>query len=697
MRFGLFERFTPRLEQWLEQERDQLVLWLPIGFGCGIAAWFLIPLKIGWAAFILGGLGLAALALAFGGPGRAGRALVLFMIFVSLGCGRVWWRAEKVAAIPLDRVRIVLFEARIERVEQLVARDMVRLTLASIDGQGLPARVRVNVVTAYAVDGLAPGRRIKLRARLLPPPDAAVPGGYDFSRIAWFKGIGATGRALDRVRLLPGDETASFATLLAGWRARLTAHVHRQLPGSQGGIAAALVTGDQGGIDEADAEAMRISGLAHLLSISGMHVGVVIGGAMLLVMRLLALSPRLALRWPLPAIAAGIAALVGICYTLLAGAEVPTIRSCIAALLVLAALMIGREALTLRLVGAAALILLAIWPEALVGASFQLSFAAVVTIVALNSHPAVHALLARREEGAGARILRVGLGLLLTGIAIELALTPIALFHFHRAGLYGALANLVAIPLTSFVIMPAEALALLCDTFGLGAPFWWVAGQTIGWLLDLAHHVAALPGASTRLPAMPVAAFALMAGGGIWVALWQKRPRWLGLAPLGLGAAWAVAIPRPDLLVTSDGRHVAIRSGDGAALLRPRAGDYVRGLLAETGGLDGLVDLDRLPSARCSADICLAMIEGRQILATRSAYRVNWAELVAGCERADIAISDRRLPRACNPRWLRLDPTTLQRTGGVAIRFSPFVVETVRRPRDDHPWLRMQVRSRERR
>ena len=139
----------------------------------------------------------------------------------------------------------------------------------------------------------------------------------------------------------------------------------------------------------------------------------------------------------------------------------PTVRACIAALLVLAGIALGREALTLRLVAVGALVVLLLWPESLPGASFQMSFAAIVAIVALHENPRVQAWFSRRDEGwpAKARPRRC-FALVLTGLAVELALMPIALFHFHKAGLYGALANVVAIPLTTFVIMPLEALAL---------------------------------------------------------------------------------------------------------------------------------------------------------------------------------------------------------------------------------------------
>jgi competence protein ComEC len=282
--------------------------------------------------------------------------------------------------------------------------------------------------------------------------------------------------------------------------------------------------------------------------------------------------------------------------------------------------------------------------------------------------------------------------LLLSGLLIEAALAPIALFHFHRSGLYGAAANIVAIPLTTFVVMPLEATALLLDLAGLGAPAWWLVSHALALLLAIAHLVGDAPGAVALLPAMPWGAFALMIAGGLWLALWRTAWRRWGLLPLAAGALWALWAPAPDLLVTGDGRHAALVLNDGRiALLRERAGDYIRDVLGEAGGSDDEpLPIDALLVARCSADLCTARLDrgGRtwRILATRSPYRIDWQRLARACRWADIAISDRRLPRGCTPRWIKLDRALLARTGGVAIDLDRGGIDSVAAHVGDHPW-----------
>jgi len=684
---------SERLERLLEAEREQLPLWIPVGLLAGVGAWFVLPDPAGWSAFLAltGALFLASLA--FGRGSRSAAVLAWFSLFALAGCALIWVRAESVAAPRLERPQAAAFTATVVKADRLAAREQVRLLLAPADAPALPPQLRVSVPIDKAPAGLEPGATVRLRAYLLPPPPMAVPGAYDFSRTAWFARIGATGRVLGSVEIVAPPEAGSWSAWLQRARQRTSTHIQEQLPGTSGAIAAALATGDQGGISEADAEAMRASGLAHLLSVSGLHITAVVGAAMLLALRLLALSPWLALRLNLVLVAAAFAGVVAIAYTLFTGGEVPTIRSCAAALLVLIGIAMGRDAITLRLVATGAIIVVIFWPEAAAGPSFQLSFAAVTAIVALHEHPRMKALLARREEGRLQRFGRGVLGLLLTGVAVELAITPIALFHFHQSGLYGALANIVAIPLTTFIIMPLEAVALLLDLVGLGAPFWWAAGQGLDLLIGLAQAVAAAPGAVALVPAIPPGAFLLVLIGLLWIGLWRHRWRWWGTAPLGLGALLAFTAAPPDLLVTGDGKHMAVRTPAGElALLRPRAGEYVRDVLAELSGAEAeFLDLETAPAAACSDALCLYELPAGErvwrILATRSRDLVRWDAMVAACAAADIVVSDRTLPPGCRPKWLKADRAALTKSGGLAfsLRGSPSVASVADQV-GRHPW-----------
>lgn len=460
------------------------------------------------------------------------------------------------------------------------------------------------------------------------------------------------------------------------------------MPQGSGAIGATLVNGDQGHIDEADAQAKRDSGLAHLLSISGLHVTAVVGFIFIVVSRHLSLSAWLAMRIPIPVVAAATVALVALGYTLLMGAEVPTVRSFIAALLVLIALALGRDALTLRLVAFGAFIVLIFWPEAISSPSFQLIFAAVTTIVIMHDLPVVKCLTERRDESLARKAVREVGSLILTGVAIEPVLTPIALFHFHKAGLYGALANVVAIPMTTFMIMPLEALALIFDVMGLGQPFWWLAGQGIAAILILAHCVSSLPGAVTMMPAMPVWAFAALVVGALIFGLLTTAVRYCGVPLCAIGIIAMVMAPRPDILVTGDGKHLAIVSADGeVALLRGRAGNFVLGMISAKA-----TPIEDWPGVQCTLDNCVIIVMGAErawiLLATRTKNPIPSMEIAAACKRADIVVSDRWLPLSCRPEWIKADRRLLEQSGSLAFYLDDQRVVTANEGSRHMPWVK---------
>jgi competence protein ComEC len=689
-----FSAAAEGLESLLEAERAQLPPWVVVGLGCGIAAWFALNDPVAWEAFLAIAAALAVTGFLVG-SGRAGRALGWFALAATIGCALVWARATLVEAPRLDHPVVTQVEGTVDAVDHLAARGTVRLTLRPSTA-GLPPLLRLSIDEDKAPPGLAPGARVSAKARPPPPPPMALPGTYDFARDAWFWGIGAVGKALGPVEVLKPGTTSG----LDGVRERLRQHIEARLPSGPAGIAVALVTGDQNAVDQDDADAMRRSGLTHLLSVSGLHIAAVVAFAMFLSLKMLALSERLALRFNLVLVSAAFAAAAGIGYTLLTGAQVPTVRSCVAALLVLLGIALGREAISLRLIATGALIVLLFRPEAVAGPSFQMSFGAVTAIVALHSTPTARRLLERREEGPIARLGRSLLGIIATGLVVEMALAPMALYHFHRSGLYGVFANIIAIPLTTFVIMPAEAAALALDAAGVGAPLWWVCGRALELLLAIAHRVSSAGGAVILAPSMPVWAFALMICGGVWLCLWNSRLRLLGFAPVAVGAVAAALAPAPDLLVTGDGMHLAVVQNGTPMLLRDRAGDYVRQLVAEASGFDGdPANLDGQPSSDCTRDACVALMlkadASWRLLATRSSILIDRPVIAKACASADIVVSSRRLPRTCIPRWLKLDAATLRRTGGLAIYLGPHPrVDSVADRLGSHPWVQTNPSAR---
>jgi competence protein ComEC len=633
-------RLTTRLAAGLDAlraaEQEQLPLWLPVLMGAGITLWFALP----WAPWRLA----AAMVLA----ALAGGALLMGA------------RLAGVAALVL-----------------LAGMGAVELRVAG-NGHAVLAERQFTVLVGRvtSVEPRAFGAQ-----RLVLAPDA---------------GIGASAVPLGRVMVLAlpqeGGVLADARLWLERARTTLARRIMARLPGETGALAAAFVTGQQGAIPPVTAQAMRDAGLAHLLSISGLHIAVVVGGTALLARLVLAAWPWLALRVPVPTVALGLGALAGLAYCLLAGAQVPTVRAVVAATIVVIGLMLGRQALSLRLLGAGAMAIMAVRPEALLGASFQMSFAAVAAIIALGNSRLGRWISTRGEdEPLLRRLVRAVVGLIATGLVAELALAGIGLHHFGQAGLYGVIANLLAIPLTSFLVMPALGLALLGETLGTGI-MWPLAGGAMGLLVAIADTTAAMPGATLRVMALPAPAYALGAAGGVWLVLWATWLRWAGLVPLAGAALWAHAAVPPDLLISADGRQLAVLTDDGTlAYARQRVGAYLHDNWTEATGARGDARwLGDVPAARCSPDLCIADLArgGRRwrVMATTSRMLLPRADFARACAGVDIIVSDRRLPAWCAPRWLKLDAASLATTGAVAIHLASRRIVTAADAAGDRAW-----------
>ena len=694
---GLLSSSAGKFEAFLEAARFDRGPWLCVAFACGIGLWFHLAAPWQWLALIGASVAVAAGAFAMwrDKPGRAFTltAIVSLALAVAAGASLVWARSTLVGAEPIPHPRFEQIDGRILEREEQPAEGRVRLVLAARDIEtGRAVAYRVNLPLDADRAELREGARVRLSARLMPPSPPIVPGAYNFARRAWFEELSATGSVVGEVELveMPDDPYLSLAYI----QRHLSAHVRGNLGGTSGAIAATLASGDRGAIPEADEEAMRDAGLTHLLSISGLHVSAIIAATYLLALKLLAFWPWLALRLRLPLVAAATAALAGVGYTLLTGAEVPTVRSCIGALLVLIALALGREPLSMRMVAVAAGAVLALWPESLVGPSFQMSFAAVIAIVSLHNVGAVRDFLAPRQESWLRRLGRRSAVLFLTGLVIELALMPIVLFHFHRAGVYGAAANLVAIPLVTFVSMPLVALALALDLIGAGAHAWWLVGKSLDLLLAIAHFFSEQPGAVKLAPRIGMGAIILYLAGALWLALWQGRARLWGLVPVVLAAFFMVAAPVPDILITRDGRDIGIANeAEQLLVLRDSDGGYAQENLLELAGTERQpIPIADWPDSRCSDQFCVLTIRRDQrdwtILIARNRDLVEERALAAACNKADIVIADRLLPYSCRPDWLKADRRFLDREGGAAIYLASERIDTVAQDQGEHGWWR---------
>ena len=447
----------------LDAERSRWMLWLPVALGLGIAIYFELPSE---PALWLGpALAAAALALVFFAPaGSLARAVAIGLVAAAVGFGLIAWRTASLAAPTLSRPLFnINVEGRIADIQRLPEGMRVVLEAVRLKGSGVPpvemTPLKLRVSLTKGAPPLHVGDRILVLANLSPPSGPAAPGAFDFQRVAWYQQLGAVGYALAPAVVIDPGKPDGFVRTIDALRADVVGRIMKALPGPEGGVVAALLAGEQTAVDKDIAQAMRDSGLAHILSISGLHIVFVVALVMGLVRYGIALVPPLALRIDAKKIAAVLALMAALFYTALAGAPVPAQRACAMAGFALLAILLDRTALSLRLVAWSAVIVLAVAPESLTGASFQMSFAAVVALIAAwEAAAGWRRRLHERADRARHRWLwRLGAAIaasLATTLIASIATGAFAAYHFNRLSLLGVVANLLGVPLTGFWIMP---------------------------------------------------------------------------------------------------------------------------------------------------------------------------------------------------------------------------------------------------
>ncbi|MCA0944364.1 ComEC family competence protein [Salipiger pacificus] len=647
----------------LAAQRGHLFAWVPVCLAAGIGIYFALPVEpaVSWLA-VSAGLGAALLLCsrrlpAEGGPLAIGTGLLL------LGLALAGTRAHQVAAPQLGFQYYGPIEGRVIALDRS-ASDVPRLTLdqvvlSRVAPDKTPVRLRVSLHGPPDLQGRAldvrPGQRVALTGHLVPPGGPVEPGGFDFRRHAWFERIGAVGYSRTPVVL---NTRAAGSQRLLRLRLALSRHLQAQLPGEIGGFAAALMTGDRSGMGQETLEVLRRSNLAHLLAISGLHMGLLTGFVFAALRMALLLAPRSRHHWPGKKIAALGALVAAMGYLALSGGNVATQRAFIMVAVMLGAVLADLRALSLRAVALAALLVLLLRPEALLGPGFQMSFAATTALVCVFGR--------LEAQLPGPRWIRPALALLLSSTVASAATAPFSMAHFNLISRYGLLANLLAVPAMGLVAVPMAVLAALLMPLGLDGVALQGMALALRWILRVAQVASSWGGAVGQVVAPAPAVLPLMTAGGVLLLLWQGRGRWGGLVPLALGVGLWLQTERPALLISESGGLVGVMTSEGRALSRDVGEGFVAKIWLENDGqpADQAASAELWPGA--PGRLRFARVEGVEVLHV-SGRRA--AGTVSGCGGAGILVAN--VPVAAVQGCEIFDPERLRATGAVAFRRGP--------------------------
>ena len=684
------------------RQADRAFLWLVVAFGAGIAlfftwksdpaAWaFAVPCAFGAALLLLRGRFLGA------------RFMALALIVFGLGHGAAQVRTWAVATPLLERdTRRVAVTGLVTAAEQRPDSHRIVLKPEAIPGiapEMTPQRLRITIPKGHGLPRV--GDAVTLPVIVGPAKPPVVPDGFQFQRFLYFAGIGGTGYTIGRWHAVSAQSeltwTAAFLSTVEAWRRAIGKRIDEIVPGPDGAVVKALINGEQGAIPEDLQEAYRAAGIAHLLSISGLHMTLLAGAVFFLIRRVLALIPMIALRCDTKKIAAWAGLSATAFYLVISGMSVPAIRSFMMIAVVMVAILLDRTALSLRTIAWAALLLMALFPEALVGASFQMSFLAVLALVSLYEQ----AWLRIAWRGTDGRLLLVRaagiyfISLVITDIAAGGATSLFAAYHFNRLPTYSVITNLLTVPLAGLWIMPAMMLGLLLMPFGLDEIPIRIMGAGVKVLDEIAREVASWPHAQVHVPSMAAWAMALAALGIVFVCLWKGRARWLGFVAVLPAFIQPALTSPPDVLVDDTARVFAVSDADGHLVLKPgRAGRFIREVWsdryeASAQPWPALGSADEKPGLSCDGDGCVLKRAGKTLL-----MAFTPTALAEDCGDADVIISVTAARDLCRKGRI-IDIIDLRRDGAVAVWLSEngLRIRTVKDSTGDRVWMRGVVRD----
>ena len=643
--------------EWLAQ-RGGLFAWVPVCLSLGIGLYFTLrsePEGSDYATLLalLVGLGICGWRAPFGLSPLFWALALIVAGFCLAGA-----RAQMLGHPVLNWRYYGPVEGRIVGIDRSSS-DALRLTLDRvrmdrIAPARMPARVRVSLHGAQDFVPLIPGQYVMMTAHLSPPGGPVEPGGFDFQRHAWFLRIGAVGYTRTPVlsRAPPDGSQRLFAARM--W---LSQRVQAALPGPRGAFATAIMTGDRSALDQSSVTALRVSNLAHLLAISGLHMGLLTGFVFAALRLGFVAMPAIGLRVPAKTLAAAGALPVAAGYLVLSGASVATERAFVMVAVVLFAVMLDRRALSLRAVALAAVIVLVLRPEALLGPGFQMSFAATTALVA------VYSLIRDLHLPMGPVWARPLITVLVSSFVAGLATAPIAAAHFNQIAHYGLMANLLSVPLMGLLVMPSAVLAMLLMPFGLEGGALWIMGQGIAWILWVAHWVAGLPAARGTVPSPGPEVLPLIGLGALVLVLWRGRGRWAGALPVVLAFGLWSQTQRPDVLISDSGALIGMMTPEGRALNRDKGGGFVAQNWLENDG-------DAATQARAAARWDIGVPSVRKILPL-SGKRA--AQDLMDCGKAQIIVLtvDPTEGAAEELPCTLYSPRSLRRSGAIALYETP--------------------------
>lgn len=578
-------------------EKERWFSWISVLFGMGIGLYFGLSAEpsLWWT------LGIIEIFILIVILYRKSEEKLLFLsipAIVLAGFTYIQLDAAYIAKIPrLEGEEAIYVQGRISNVDYN-SKQRQRITLEKMQnfaGEEIKGSYKITLMPYAAEKTFQVGECVELAAKVMPPYPTTMVGGYQFDRKTFFDKINGTGYSLSRVFVIPcGKSQITGESVIEKIRNKIVKRIESVLPQDEAGIASALIAGVRNGISQRVTNNYRDSGLAHFLSISGLHMSMLAGFMFLLVRYVVVLMPSLALRYDSKKIAAVFAVVMSFVYLLISGYSVPTQRAFLMTLIFLIGVMISRRSISMRTISWAALCVLMVSPVALITPSFQMSFAAVVALIAFYESCRSYVQIKVRDKNIFKIVLVYLFGIVVSDFIASIATLPYSIYHFNRVAVYTSLGNLLAGPIIGLWIMPFVLISMLLMPLGLDYVPLKILGYGIHWVNEITAYVSALPHAGVPVMSMPMWGLIAITLGGLWLCLWQRKWRHFGWIGIMIGSLSLCLTQTPDVLIDSSGKAIAVKDkADNMVVLPSRGKMFIKNIWLEKTSSPKLTDKEK--------------------------------------------------------------------------------------------------------
>ena len=566
----IFRKISSEIKESFFAEQSRWLAWVPFLFGFGIAVYFALPFEPNYW-YSLGVLE-ATLFLFYLLRNKGLHLFFTAILLIEFGFMNIQLqtilKSRKVAFTPefTDYIKGRISEISFNE------KGRKRLLLYNVENFEKPLAGKYRVtVTDRKNNDLETEQCVELVGTLFPPSPMPVLNGFQLDRKYFYEEISGIGYANSSIFVIDCEQkqTSSFRVRLNKIRQQITEDIAKILPPDKAGIVDAVLIGEKSLTPKQITNNYRDSGLAHFLSVSGLHMGAIAGLVFFALRFFMALFSGMALRYDIKKLAAFGAIFFSALYLLVSGMAVPAERAFIMTAVVLLGVIFNRQAISMRMVCFAGIVLLIISPQALISISFQMSFAAVVALIAFYEKYAKKFAIWSANRGIFSKIFFYLAGIVICDFVASLATMPFAIYHFHRVPVYTSLANLLAGPLIGLILMPLILLCLVALPLGLALYPLKALGYGVGWLNKITEFVAALPHSVAYVDYLPTWGFVLIICGGWWLCVWQRKWRLWGVLPILIGVGSMFFGSQPDMVFAPKGEGIALRDKNGEMLLMP--------------------------------------------------------------------------------------------------------------------------------